>query len=125
MSAIGPGDWVVCVDNRPRTFSGTEARLRLHALYRVERVTHYFGYPGLVLDGVRSAGFDGAFHADRFRPIDRRTTELFRSWLTDLPADLDARPVVPAREGTRVGAEVHPAFREEQSRQLRDIGERF
>lgn len=88
MSAIGPGDWVECVDASPRYVPGVgmspvPAPLVKGAVYRVERVVYdaRWDETGIVLDGIRENAWriDGAFNVDRFRPIYRPKSEIIES----------------------------------------------
>lgn len=123
MSAIGKGDWVECVSEAAPVDAWPGVKFPdpiLGKVYQVDGIVPGWQYddgePALELVGVTYLDPDGfrvSFYPEQFRPIDRRITELFRSWLTDLPADLDVRE--PEVAGARGPAprQVHPAFREE------------
>lgn len=88
-SAIGPGDWVECVDASPCPRYG-DPGLRLGALYQVARterrrdeITGYEG-DGVLLSGYRhpSRGVEKKsdwLGASRFRPIYRPKADLIES----------------------------------------------
>lgn len=91
--AIGPGDWVECVDASARIPYGPPP-LCLGSVYRVERVeadVNGWG-PGVWIVGIRAESPSGGFYADRFRPIYRPKSELLESLLhkADEPLKVDA-----------------------------------
>jgi hypothetical protein len=81
-AAIGPGDFVECVDITPCRVCGVP-NLNLGAIYRVEdvvralRSNNKWGWL-LILQGVRSAGTQGGFGLGRFRPVYRPSADLIR-----------------------------------------------
>lgn len=66
MTAIGRGDFVECIDARPR-HAELKATLTLGAIYRVRGITPCG--QGIWLVGMESSGWMGAYYFDRFRPI--------------------------------------------------------
>lgn len=76
--AIGPGDWVECVDASPNRRIGRSV-LAHKALYQVERAGFVTNLPALWLVGLRSLGTTGAFDARRFRPIYRPKADLIET----------------------------------------------
>jgi len=88
-SAIGPGDWVECVDTNPVNFptfdpqkTGPEL-LTKGAVYQVESIVpSRRRRPMLQLREVRSTRNPmGAFYAHRFRPIYRPKADLIERLL--------------------------------------------
>lgn len=49
MDAIGPGDWVECIDASPNSF-GEPVQLKLGAVYRVEAIVKARSAQGIVAD---------------------------------------------------------------------------
>lgn len=92
MSAIGPGDWVECVDAKPCARWG-DPGLRKGGLYQVEAVSircdevsgykaaavRLAGYVHPTVEGVRWLGLD------RFRPIYRPNVDLIQSLKAPAP----------------------------------------
>lgn len=83
MSAIGPGDFVECVDASPSLKTGE--RLSVGAIYQVREVLRGPGMSGRTENGVRLVGqrrclnrqgVEYAWRADRFRPIYRPKSSL-------------------------------------------------
>jgi hypothetical protein len=77
--AIGPGDWVECVDNGPlRSYLGfmrSAPELSPGTLYRVSHITRL---GGIVLSQLPSPTEGGGYNPDRFRPIRSDITEIER-----------------------------------------------
>lgn len=85
--AIGPGDWVECVDDKPRHHP--VCNVTRGCIYRVRSVFPNLGSgPGLALYGVQPAGGRSGFHADRFRPVRSDITSLEMLLTQPIPADL-------------------------------------
>lgn len=98
MSAIGPGDWVECVDDSPpRCVNDFGPDLKvgvvvLHRMYCVDEIdepTEEVPELGLWFadeDSVRidGDGYDRSWAADRFRPIYRPRADLIESLLQPL-----------------------------------------
>lgn len=92
-----PGDLVVCVDDsiryglRPCVVRGT--------VYTVSQMVQADDGIGVVLEEASSHPFV-AFNPTRFRPVSKRSTDLLRSMLTDLPSYAEvassSRPRLPA-----------------------------
>lgn len=86
--AVGPGDWVECVNDTP-TDDVKVCAVRLGQVYRVRRILHDLGWgPGLVLCEVKPASGVAAFHLWRFRPIRSDISELEHLLTLPIPADL-------------------------------------
>lgn len=92
MDAIGPGDWVECVDNVPHipTPIGGLERLVVGSLYTVKSVYLWARLPMVVLHEVRSDATCGGYQASHFRPIRSDTSSLQRL----LTVDTDVREPV-------------------------------
>lgn len=96
MSAIGPGDFVECVDARPNDWDGV-SRLTLRAIYRVAEVKRTTLDPhgnirgGVRLHGVVSGyderGRERFFDVNRFRPIYRPKSDFITSLMREAPAE--------------------------------------
>ena len=89
MSAIGPGDWVECVDASPHPNHKVSTKLVQGALYRVreESVCPETGKNGLTLCGVllpihSKIGREIGWLLSRFRPIYRPKADLIESLKT-------------------------------------------
>lgn len=80
--AIGPGDWVECIDAAPLRHRDNGERLLLGALYLVR-----WAGPSPLTDipSIRVVGVNTRWWASRFRPIYRPKSD-FRELLTT-PAD--------------------------------------
>jgi hypothetical protein len=92
MDAIGPGDFVECVDNSPRRGFNQEkinrlSQLRVGDIYRVSGIGQ-FG--SLFICGIRAAyEHEGwGWMEDRFRPIRSDITEIERILTEPIPANL-------------------------------------
>lgn len=93
MGAIGPGDWLECIDTRALP-DGRECPLTLNAKYQIAAVWDYLPYAGK--DGgwmdcsVDLVGWDGpgkwlAWGLYRFKPVDGERL-LMRQVVMDLSA---------------------------------------
>lgn len=116
MSAIGPGDYVECVDAEPPVMGSwaddAGARVFAGKVYRVEEVgvckSFKYGFgPGVRVDGLEAqypiAGLPySLWPLARFRPIYRRDESLTERLLQPLPADVEQ--LNPDRTPQRVGA---------------------
>lgn len=97
MNAIGPGDWVECVDTSAPPFptftntSSVPAVLAKGGVYLVEQVVSSLqGRPMLVLKQVKALrNHLGAFYAYRFRPVYRPREDLIQQLMQPLPADVE------------------------------------
>lgn len=102
MSAIGPGDWVECVDGGawrdglklPARHEGRPIVPR--HVYQVREVIIGRGAngpePGLRFVGIRAfndAGLEGGWPMAGFRPIYRPREDLIQTLLQPLPADVE------------------------------------
>lgn len=98
MSAIGPGDWVECVNARPSHWYGYDCGLVVGAVYQVRAIIPAaispFGDTGLGLhlhEIVRPLdvdwGTEPAFCATRFRPVYRPKSELIQGLLQPILED--------------------------------------
>lgn len=82
MSAVGPGDWVECVDvaprpNQPSRYRVALAQLQVGKLYRVVGEAEI---RGLIIEGVRAAAEPAlGWKVERFRPIYRPKQELIET----------------------------------------------
>lgn len=75
VSAIGPGDWVECVDSR-----GWEHLVPVGSVHLVEDVTMWQGrIPSLILKGIASPSGYREVLAECFRPIYRPKADLIES----------------------------------------------
>ena len=93
--AIGPGDWVECVNNGERGGrSWFRPELNVGAIYLVDQVSaaDWLTFPGpcVWLRGQTNPAplSHGAYHADRFRPIRSDITSIERLLTEPIPADL-------------------------------------
>lgn len=83
MSAIGPGDFVECIDASPERITGAKCSLVLGNLYVVEAVWHLTdirdGLVGCAIDlvGVARPWDNTAFGLHRFKPILRPKPDAF------------------------------------------------
>lgn len=84
MSAIGPGDFVECVDASPPDRHDRGSRLVVGALYRIARldITPYRRLPACWVVGV-----DVLWRISRFRPIYRPRERAFDHLLTTIPVN--------------------------------------
>lgn len=118
MSAIGPGDWVECVDASPRPehygpYLAAIAELRVGRVYQVRGLAPSGIYIVGILSGDERRGFAApfGFAASRFRPIWRDSKSLIETLLEPLPAGVEPAsepptPVTP-REPMQAGTAAH------------------
>lgn len=103
MSAIGPGDWVECINASPkpgtRKVDWRGPTIEVGKLYRVTAAfVDGTGAPVILVGwervkATRENGFRCGYHVDRFRPVYRPRTDLIESLLQ--PVD-GVKPTVDA-----------------------------
>ena len=71
MSAIGPGDYVECINADPMTMVGGCERLTIGNIYRVLTVFDWWGDSSVELESPKSDHVTGGFRLTHFRPIYR------------------------------------------------------
>jgi len=81
-SAIGPGDWVECIDVSWRPLAHyPPSQLIVGAVYQVEDVDRDAHDPGIWLVGITSPHCTGTFSTSHFKPIYRPKAKLIEDLL--------------------------------------------
>lgn len=90
MTAIGPGDWVECVDNAPRSFNVNKRQieaLKFLKLGKIYVVRGFAPFAGILLAEIKAGDEDFGFGwaEERFRPIYRPKADLIERLMQPVP----------------------------------------